>query len=127
MRHRYGSHFHQFADLLQPSEGSGPFPVAVVLHGGFWREQHSLDLTDDLARDLARRGWAAWNVEYRRVGDAGGGGGALAPAGGGAAPHPPRGPHAPPRPRRGPAPRHPAGRAPPPPPPRRPPPAPAPR
>src|SRR4051794_32633003 len=74
MRHRYGSHFHQFADLLQPSEGSGPFPVAVVLHGGFWREQHSLDLTDDLARDLARRGWAAWNIEYRRVGERSGGG-----------------------------------------------------
>jgi acetyl esterase/lipase len=74
MRHRYGSHFHQFADLLSPGEGSGPFPVAVVLHGGFWREQHTLDLTDDLARDLAQRGWAAWNVEYRRVGEVSGGG-----------------------------------------------------
>jgi acetyl esterase/lipase len=74
MRQRYGSHFHQFADLLQPPEGSEPFPVAVVLHGGFWRELHSLDLTDDLARDLARRGWAAWNVEYRRVGEVSGGG-----------------------------------------------------
>jgi acetyl esterase/lipase len=74
MRHRYGSHFHQFADLLEPSDGSGPFPVAVVLHGGFWREQHTLELTDDLARDLARRGWAAWNVEYRRVGEVSGGG-----------------------------------------------------
>jgi acetyl esterase/lipase len=74
MRHRYGSHFHQFADLLQPSAGSGPFPVVVLLHGGFWREQHSLDLDDDLARDLAGRGWAAWNVEYRRVGEVSGGG-----------------------------------------------------
>src|SRR6185436_10876434 len=26
------------------------------------------------ARDLARRGWAAWNVEYRRVGESSGGG-----------------------------------------------------
>ena len=74
MRHRYGSHFHQFADLLAPGAGAGPFPVAVVLHGGFWREQHTLDLTDDLARDLAARGWAAWNVEYRRVGEVSGGG-----------------------------------------------------
>jgi acetyl esterase/lipase len=73
MRHRYGSHFHQFADLLHPSEG-GPFPVAVVLHGGFWRERHTLDLTDDLARDLSRRGWAAWNVEFRRTGEVSGGG-----------------------------------------------------
>src|SRR4051812_23820287 len=82
MRHRYGSHFHQFADLVRPSEGTGPFPVAVVLHGGFWREQHSLDLTDDLARDLARRGWAAWNVEYRRVGGGSGGGYPTTPGGG---------------------------------------------
>jgi acetyl esterase/lipase len=73
MRHRYGSHFHQFADLLAPGQG-GPFPVAVVLHGGFWREQHTLDLTDELARDLARRGWAAWNAEFRRVGEVSGGG-----------------------------------------------------
>jgi acetyl esterase/lipase len=73
MRHRYGSHFHQFADLYVPG-GEGPFPVAVVLHGGFWREQHTLDLTDPLARDLATRGWAAWNVEFRRVGEVSGGG-----------------------------------------------------
>ena len=73
MRLRYGSHFHQFADLLVP-DGDGPFPVAVVVHGGFWREQHTLELGDDLARDLARRGFAAWNVEFRRVGEVSGGG-----------------------------------------------------
>lgn len=27
---------------------------------------------DDLCRDLAGRGWAAWNLEYRRLGDEGG-------------------------------------------------------
>jgi acetyl esterase/lipase len=73
MRHRYGPHFHQFADLHLPGD-DGPLPVAVLLHGGFWREQHSLDLDDGLARDLAGRGWAAWNVEYRRVGEVSGGG-----------------------------------------------------
>jgi acetyl esterase/lipase len=73
MRHRYGSHFHQFADLVLP-RGGGPFPVAVVLHGGFWREQFTLELMDDHARDLARRGFAAWNVEYRRVGEVSEGG-----------------------------------------------------
>src|SRR5690349_6963632 len=73
MRHRYGPHPHQFGDLYVP-DGGGPFPVAVVLHGGFWRELRTLELTDDLARDLARRGWAAWNVEYRRVGPGSGGG-----------------------------------------------------
>jgi acetyl esterase/lipase len=73
MRHRYGSHFHQFADLHVPA-GEGPFPVAVLLHGGFWREQHTLELMDDLARDLVRRGWAAWNAEFRRVGEVSDGG-----------------------------------------------------
>jgi acetyl esterase/lipase len=71
MRLRYGSHFHQFADLLVP-DGDGPFPVAVLIHGGFWRERLTLDLDDDLARDLVPRGWAAWNIEYRRVGNGGG-------------------------------------------------------
>ena len=73
MRHRYGPHPRQFGDLYVP-DGGGPFPVAVVLHGGFWRELRTLELTDDLARDLAHRGWAAWNVEYRRVGEGSGGG-----------------------------------------------------
>src|SRR3954463_16621355 len=74
MRHRYGDHFHQFGDLLLPREADGPLPVAVVLHPGFWREQYSLDMSDDLARDLARRGWAGGKVEYRRVGETSGGG-----------------------------------------------------
>src|SRR3954462_6505061 len=74
MRHRYGDHVHQFADLVLPSETDRPLPVAVLLHPGFWREQYSLDIDDGLARDLARRGWAAWNVEFRRVGEVSDGG-----------------------------------------------------
>jgi acetyl esterase/lipase len=41
----------------------------VVIHGGFWRTAYGADLTSDLAEDLVRHGHAAWNVEYRRVGD----------------------------------------------------------
>jgi len=74
MRHRYGSHFHQFADLSLPDDASEPLPVAVVLHPGFWREEYTLETSEPLARDLARRGWAAWNVEFRRVGEVSGGG-----------------------------------------------------
>lgn len=59
------------ADLWLP-EGSGPHPVAVVIHGGFWRAEYSRDLMDEVSADLARRGWAAWNIEYRRVGSGGG-------------------------------------------------------
>ena len=53
-------------------EGEGPFPVVVLLHGGFWRTPFDRELMEPLAEDLAERGFAAWNVDYRRVGDGGG-------------------------------------------------------
>jgi acetyl esterase/lipase len=45
-----------------------PWPVAVLIHGGFWRARYSLRLEDRLAADLAGRGWGVWNLEYRRLG-----------------------------------------------------------
>ena len=47
--------------------------MVVLLHGGFWRAQRTLELMRPLAADLAGRGFAAWNLEYRRVGQPGGG------------------------------------------------------
>ena len=44
----------------------------VVVHGGFWRHAYDLDLGRPLAADLAAAGFAAWNIEYRRVGGGGG-------------------------------------------------------
>jgi acetyl esterase/lipase len=64
---RYGSHPEQFGQLYVSSVGSAPAPVAVLLHGGFWRSRWRLDLMDPLAADLAQRGIASWNVEYRRA------------------------------------------------------------
>lgn len=49
-------------------EGGGPFPVAVLLHGGYWRSRYGKSLMRGVAADLRRRGVASWNVEYRRVG-----------------------------------------------------------
>ena len=49
-------------------DGDGPFPVVVLLHGGYWRSKYGKSLMRAVAADLARRGFAAWNVEYRRVG-----------------------------------------------------------
>jgi acetyl esterase/lipase len=69
--HSYGPEPEQEADLLLPA-GDGPHRVAVLLHGGFWRAQFTRALMHALAIDLAQRGWATWNVEYRR-GDSGGG------------------------------------------------------
>jgi acetyl esterase/lipase len=42
--------------------------VAVLIHGGFWRARYDLRLEDRLVADLAGRGWAVWNLEYRRLG-----------------------------------------------------------
>ena len=42
--------------------------MAVLIHGGFWRARYDLRLQDDLVADLASRGWAVWNLEYRRLG-----------------------------------------------------------
>jgi acetyl esterase/lipase len=41
--------------------------VVVLIHGGFWRARYGLRLEDLLVADLARRGWAVWNLEYRRL------------------------------------------------------------
>ena len=68
--HRYGAHPEQWAELRLPEgEQRG---VAVVLHGGFWRARFTLATTRAIATDLAGRGWATWNVEYRRIGADGG-------------------------------------------------------
>jgi acetyl esterase/lipase len=72
-RHRYGAHRCQRADLYLPL-GPGPHPVAVVLHGGYWRAQYSKRVMKGACADLVRRGVAAWNVEYRRIGRGQGGG-----------------------------------------------------
>lgn len=68
----YATGHSRFGDLWLPG-GSGPHPVVVLVHGGFWRAEYDLTLMDDLAADVVARGWAAWNIEYRRVGEEGGG------------------------------------------------------
>lgn len=73
-RLRYGTeHRDQRAEVWLPP-GDGPHPVAVVLHGGWWRAHWTRTLlsTRPIARDLSRRGYATYNVEYRRLGDGGG-------------------------------------------------------
>lgn len=67
----YGDHPDAVADLHLPA--GPPRAVVVLLHGGFWREPFRRDLMAPLADDLVARGFAVWNVEYRRVGASGGG------------------------------------------------------
>src|SRR3954454_2787316 len=72
--HRYGAHRQNRADLYVPRDGAGPHPVAVLIHGGYWRATYGKIVMKPLAADLVRRGYAAWNIEYRRIGRRQGGG-----------------------------------------------------
>jgi acetyl esterase/lipase len=69
--HRYGGDASQLGELFLPA-GPGPFPVVVVIHGGYWRARYDRTLMDGLCDELTGRGLAAWNLEYRRVGNGGG-------------------------------------------------------
>ena len=70
----FGSDPSQVGELHLP-RGAGPHPVAVLLHGGYWKTQYGKLVMRPLALDLASRGWAVWNLEYRRLGPGRGGGG----------------------------------------------------
>jgi acetyl esterase/lipase len=68
----YGSDSNEFGDIRVP-KGKGPFPAAMNIHGGFWRSKYDLAHASHLCAALTAKGIATWNIEYRRVGNAGGG------------------------------------------------------
>jgi acetyl esterase/lipase len=68
----YGPAPQHVAELRLP-KGPGPHPVVVVVHGGCWQAPWALDHVRSLAAALTAEGYATWSLEYRRLGDAGGG------------------------------------------------------
>src|SRR6185437_6493383 len=69
----YGPAPSQVAELFLP-KGKGPHPVVVLFHGGcFLKAYEGFAQTSAVAADLAGRGYAVWNVEYRKLGEAGAG------------------------------------------------------
>lgn len=66
-RLRYGPNDWQFADLRLPA-GRGPHPVAIMIHGGFWKHKYTTDHIAGASSALTRLGFATWTVEYHRVG-----------------------------------------------------------
>jgi acetyl esterase/lipase len=69
----YGPDSMHFGDLRLP-EGPGPFPVAIVIHGGCWVERYaSVVNSTPIADALRDAGVATWNIEYRRADSRGGG------------------------------------------------------
>jgi acetyl esterase/lipase len=69
---RYGGDPLQFGHLRLP-EGEGPHPVVVFIHGGCWLSMFDIGHVGLLEEALTQEGYAVWSLEYRRVGDAGGG------------------------------------------------------
>ena len=67
----YGSAGSQFGDLYVPS--GDPRGTVVLVHGGAWEAEEELSILAPVAEDLRREGHVVWNVEYRRVGEPGGG------------------------------------------------------
>jgi acetyl esterase/lipase len=72
-RRSYGTDPDQFGELRIPT-GPGPYPVVILVHGGCWKSEYStLRYLAPLGDALKRGGVATWNIEYRRLGQAGGG------------------------------------------------------
>jgi acetyl esterase/lipase len=68
----YGGDENQFVDLRLPKE-KGPRALAIVIHGGYWRAKYDLEYAGHLCAALTAKGVATANLEYRRVGNPGGG------------------------------------------------------
>lgn len=69
---RYGDDPRQFGELRLPG-GTGPFPVAVIVHGGCWLSAYDQSYMSALAEAVTDLGFASWSIAYRRVGEPGGG------------------------------------------------------
>ena len=68
----YGDDPSQFGDLRLPAS-AGPYPCVIAIHGGFWRARYDLTHLGHLCHALTAAGFATWSLEYRRVGNHGGG------------------------------------------------------
>lgn len=68
----YGDEPLQFGELRLP-DGDGPFPVLVFIHGGCWMSEYDIAHSRKLAAAFPAAGIASWSLEYRRIGDPGGG------------------------------------------------------
>jgi len=72
VRESYGEGKYQFGELRMP-DGAGPHPIAIVVHGGCWCADNDLGYMRTVAAAFARAGLATWSLEYRRIGNDGGG------------------------------------------------------
>jgi acetyl esterase/lipase len=69
---RYGTHPDHVADVRLPA-GDATGPLVIFIHGGFWKAEFDRAHVAPLAVDLAGRGYPVATIEFRRVGQDGGG------------------------------------------------------
>jgi len=72
LRLKYGHDPNQFVDVRFPA-GKAAHPVVFFIHGGYWRAKYDLTYAGHFCHALKSTGIATWNIEYRRVGNPGGG------------------------------------------------------
>jgi acetyl esterase/lipase len=70
-RVHYGGQPSQFFEVWHPERAEAGF--TVFIHGGFWRAKYDLSHANPFCAELAAMGIATANVEYRRIGQPGGG------------------------------------------------------
>ena len=65
---KYGDDSQQYCQLYRPNNKQ-IMPVLIVIHGGYWKDSHSLDsyVTKRIVEYFADENIAVWNVEYRRM------------------------------------------------------------
>ena len=70
---QYGDRAEQFGELWLPA-GKTKAPVIILVHGGCWLKQlPGVEFLHQMAAALRERGYAVWSIEYRRLGEDGGG------------------------------------------------------
>jgi len=71
LREAYGPASSQHM-IIRRGPGRERLRMLVMIHGGYWRAAYDAGHVGHLCADLARRGWAAVALEYRRIGEEGG-------------------------------------------------------
>jgi acetyl esterase/lipase len=72
----YGPLPLQFGDLWLPKptgDAKHRWPLVVLVHGGWWKNAYDLGYAGFLCNAMKAQGVAVWSLEYRRMGDEGGG------------------------------------------------------
>ena len=70
----YGTGPEQWGELRLPAGGAeGSVPVMIMIHGGCWQSEFTSTYFTRLAAWFTAQGFATWTIEYRRIGNEGGG------------------------------------------------------